>query len=186
VPNRIDLTGRRIGRWTVLMLAKTRYFGKHGQCSRAYWSCRCDCGTFSEVPAFVLQKPQHSNISCGCYSVEILRVRNRRPGAAFRKLFARYVYGAKKRGFEFLLSEEEFRNLVIGGCHYCGTEARSKTPPRPTGEDFLYSGIDRLDPSKGYTIENCVSCCTTCNFMKTDLSFDDFLRQCRLVAAKYA
>ena len=36
-------------------------------------------------------------------------------------------------------------------------------------------GIDRLDSSKDYDIDNCKSCCTTCNYMKKDLSEVEFL-----------
>lgn len=36
------------------------------------------------------------------------------------------------------------------------------------------NGIDRKDSSKGYTIDNCVPCCTECNTMKSDLPLDVF------------
>ncbi len=107
-------------------------------------------------------------------------------GAAFRKLFSRYTYSARKRGFEFLLSEEEFKILVIGDCYYCGIPPNHKTPTRPTGEEFWYSGVDRIDSAKGYTLENCVSCCTDCNFMKHNLSNEVFITKCKLVAVKHA
>ena len=49
------------------------------------------------------------------------------------------------------------RNHVIGElqkpCHYCGLEA---------------GGLDRLDNSLGHTDENCVSCCSLCNFTRAD------------------
>lgn len=42
-------------------------------------------------------------------------------------------------------------------------------------EKIAYNGIDRVDPTKGYIIDNCVPCCTTCNYMKRILQRDEFL-----------
>lgn len=36
-------------------------------------------------------------------------------------------------------------------------------------------GIDRVDSDKPYEIDNCVPCCTKCNFMKQAHSVEDFL-----------
>ena len=42
---------------------------------------------------------------------------------------------------------------------------------------FLRVGIDRKDSSKGYTLENCVSCCDICNRMKMQMSENTFLNR---------
>lgn len=44
---RINLIGKRFGKWTVLNLSKS---GRH-----TFWSCRCDCGNEKEVRADVLR-----------------------------------------------------------------------------------------------------------------------------------
>lgn len=36
------------------------------------------------------------------------------------------------------------------------------------------NGIDRIDSSKGYTIDNCALCCRQCNYLKNNMSQDDF------------
>ena len=38
----------------------------------------------------------------------------------------------------------------------------------------MRNGIDRIDSSKGYSVDNCVPCCAKCNYAKHDLSIDDF------------
>jgi hypothetical protein len=43
--NRIDLAGRKIGKWTVLEYAGIR------KNRSTYWLCRCECGTVKEVRA---------------------------------------------------------------------------------------------------------------------------------------
>jgi 5-methylcytosine-specific restriction endonuclease McrA len=39
----------------------------------------------------------------------------------------------------------------------------------------LKNGIDRIDSNKGYTMDNCVSCCWTCNRMKGNMTQQNFL-----------
>jgi len=40
--------------------------------------------------------------------------------------------------------------------------------------EWAHNGIDRIDSSKGYTIDNCVSCCTECNYAKHEMSVDEY------------
>ena len=74
-----------------------------------------------------------------------------------------YKYNAKARNLLWELTDKQFYNLVTKECHYCGERSKQ------------YNGIDRIDPSKGYTINNCVSCCSWCNTMKLDYSIEDFI-----------
>ena len=46
-------------------------------------------------------------------------------------------------------------------------------------------GIDRLDNSKDYTIENCVPCCGCCNRMKMDLTPNFFFQQINKIYNKH-
>ena len=41
-------------------------------------------------------------------------------------------------------------------------------------EPFKYNGIDRINNSKGYTIDNCVPCCFMCNYSKNNHSLSDW------------
>ena len=43
-----------------------------------------------------------------------------------------------------------------------------------TEEPYKHNGIDRVDPSKGYTIDNCVSCCSKCNYAKHDMTISEY------------
>ena len=62
-----------------------------------------------------------------------------------------YINGAKTRDHIFELTKEQFHSLVSTSCHYCGTCQENG------------NGIDRVDNTKGYTIDNVVSCCSLCN-----------------------
>lgn len=57
-----DLTGRKIGRWTVL-----ERVGNNGE--HVTWRCRCDCGTIRDVYAQSLLNGL--SLSCGCYKNEV-------------------------------------------------------------------------------------------------------------------
>lgn len=60
MPKKLDLTGQRFGRWTVL--------GEAGKDKGRdiYWKCRCDCGIEKEVSGIALR--WNRSKSCGCIS----------------------------------------------------------------------------------------------------------------------
>src|SRR5882672_1662698 len=65
------LTGTHYGRWTVLGRS-----GRRGR--RAFWLCRCECGTEKSVPSNVLRDGQSQ--SCGCRQREIVGHNSRTHG----------------------------------------------------------------------------------------------------------
>jgi len=69
------------------------------------------------------------------------------------------LYRSKQRGYEVDLSEDDIVEMVQEDCYYCGL----------TG-----SGIDRVDSAKGYTKDNTVPCCRSCNTMKLDYNLDEW------------
>ena len=89
-----------------------------------------------------------------------------------------YLGGAKNRGLEFTLSDDKFDKLILGDCVYCGahpSEYQSDKKFNKTNEIFKRNGIDRIDSNKGYTDDNCVSCCEMCNRMKSDYTVSEFI-----------
>lgn len=85
------------------------------------------------------------------------------------KSYSRYKSGAKSRALEFSISKEYFENLQSKPCFYCNYF------------DGV-SGIDRVKNELGYFVGNCVSCCSICNAMKSKLSFEQFIKQCKHIA----
>lgn len=170
---RIDLSGRRYGRWTVLSYVRTN------ENKRAFWLCRCDCGNEKVVAGTHLYN-KHSR-SCGCLSNEI-RLRGMLPGeAGFNKLKKNYKAGARHRGLNFDLSDEEFKSIVTDCCYYCGKPPLKKIKADSENSIFFYNGIDRVDNLKGYQIDNVLPCCEKCNRMKSVFNKEDFLDQVVLI-----
>jgi hypothetical protein len=69
------------------------------------------------------------------------------------------------------MTNEVCKNLMESPCYYCNFKT----------EETL-NGIDRIDSSSYYTINNCVSCCKKCNFMKTSLDINTFINRCRHIS----
>lgn len=80
--------------------------------------------------------------------------------------FTNYKRSAQTKRLEFTISEEEFMTLVKEPCYYCGTL-----------QEKGFNGIDRLDSSKFYEKDNCVSCCEMCNMMKGSLGPNIFVHR---------
>lgn len=64
----IDLTGQRFGRYLVTARGQSRPGEK-----RAYWLCRCDCG--SEVVVRGKNLRNGTSRSCGCLTSEVARTK---------------------------------------------------------------------------------------------------------------
>ena len=86
-----------------------------------------------------------------------------------------YVRGSTKRNLEFSIDIDEFETLVNSHCHYCNEYDPEKV-----------IGIDRVDSSKGYKINNVVGCCCDCNRMKGDLSVSDFKKKILKISAQFS
>ena len=94
---------------------------------------------------------------------------NRRYKQAPKGKLMIYKRGARKRNLEFELTLEYFKENWNKKCKYCGSDIKGV-------------GFDRVDNSKGYTIENIVNCCEMCNRMKLNYSEEDFINQCIKIA----
>jgi hypothetical protein len=140
----------------------------------------CDCGaTCLKRPIDVINGHVKS---CGCAKVAAAQ----RAGykrtlpygvSALRQLFSAYKKCAarRKKDIAFALTLEQFAALTKGNCQYCGREPAQVYLPQYANGGYVYNGIDRVDSDKGYTPDNCVSCCKACNVMKNVTGASDFL-----------
>ena len=94
---------------------------------------------------------------------------------ALYDMLIHYKNNARTRNIEWQLTEEQYKKLVKDKCYYCGAEPSERKGTIINNKIELVNGIDRIDSSKGYSIENCVSCCAMCNKMKNNYSQQQFL-----------
>ena len=175
-PTSIDYSGNRFER----LLLLERVYKIPGLKKRHVYRCLCDCG--NETMVRIESLLNGTTKSCGCYSRDKARERNQKypDKVNIHSLFLSYKRGAENRDIEFSLSEVFCEKLFKSDCIYCGNKPmrerkihkNQNDPERNFG--FKFNGIDRKDNSKGYTIENCVPCCTYCNYAKRDRKLSDF------------
>ena len=84
---RVDLTGQKFGRLTVLEFAG---HNKHGS---ALWKCRCDCGNY-KIAATKLLRDGHTS-SCGCYRKEVSKRLNTIHGIRYTRI--NRIYSSMKQ-----------------------------------------------------------------------------------------
>lgn len=74
-----------------------------------------------------------------------------------------YRSSATRRGYIWSLSHKEAQLLFLSECAYCGISGKIEL-----------NGIDRVNNNKGYFLENCVSCCASCNYAKGSKTVEDW------------
>ena len=157
----IDETGNRYGGWTVIK----RDGSSIGR--MAVWLCQCDCGTTRGVVGSDLRGGRSK--SCGC-------MYNLPAGmSTLNWLISHWKIHAKQRGYGWNLTREQVATLTKQTCHYCGKEPEQIINLKECKGEYIYNGLDRVDNNKGYTTDNVVPCCGTCNSAKMAMSYKDFL-----------
>jgi hypothetical protein len=175
---KIDLVGRKFGRLTVI-----KDVGRRVNKS-PLWLCQCDCGGTKETTSKSLMG---GTKSCGCLYREAMQRANGSKRKSSRKLdndecctrlvYRACKYGARSRKIDFNIDLDTVRQMIKKPCAYCGEVNCNKMKYKHKENYFFrYNGIDRIDSLKGYTKDNIVTCCGTCNQGKNDLTVDEFYK----------
>ena len=160
--NSKNLIGKKFGRLTVI---KRDFSDKWG---KAKWICECQCGIKTSV---IGQNLRNGNTkSCGCLK------KNRLISgiAMMRRTIKNYKRSAKEQGYEYTLTEEQFREITQKDCFYCGAKPNNIMKHPYSNGDYIYSGLDRVNNNLGYVIDNIVPCCKQCNQAKQKLTVEEF------------
>lgn len=115
--------------------------------------------------------PQFLKNTKRCYDCELVGTEHRSRAAHLSS----YRCTARNRGLEFNLTDEEFFSLTKESCYYCGDIQLV----RYAGEGYPLSGLDRIDNSKGYTLDNVRPCCRVCNVAKNNMTEEEWLSKVR-------
>jgi hypothetical protein len=74
--------------------------------------------------------------------------------------YASYRSRAEKKELEFAITHDDYKSIILADCYLCGKQST----------DANTNGVDRVDNSAGYTVENCKACCKECNHMKNQFA----------------
>ena len=86
-----------------------------------------------------------------------------------------YKHRANDHNIKWLI-DDEYAKLLFGQlCYYCN-EIDIETN---------INGIDRKYSNENYTKENCVSCCSMCNYIKNDTNIDRYMKKIKHILTQF-
>lgn len=170
-----DITGMKFNQLEVIEWVGFKKVGSEGRVKRrSVYKCKCSCGNECHVTQTDLKS---GNVkSCGCRIKENKGSYKGENYSTISTILNNYRQSAKKHGRKFDLTRDQLVELISSNCYYCGNSpSLEKNAKNRWDKPLAYNGIDRVDNTKGYTLENVVCCCKTCNFLKKDIPQDEFL-----------
>ena len=142
--------------------------------ARKWYNVKCDCGNEKIIMGSAMISGNTK--SCGCFGKEtrkLKRISNNY--SEITAIILGYKRHAERRGFKWNLTRENVESIIDKDCYYCGIKPMNiKKTKNSIGIGLNYSGIDRIDSCKDYTVENTVPCCRICNYAKSNLTLKEF------------
>ena len=92
----------------------------------------------------------------------------------YHRYYISYKKEAEGRGLEFEISETKWNNFSKMECYLCNYKCEKGL------------SVDRIDNTiRKYSVDNCRTCCSSCNIMKGEMSLTDLVEQCKRILAKH-
>jgi hypothetical protein len=203
--NTEDLTGSKIGKLTVVKLRmrdpiELQNYPKSWR-NRRLWECLCDCGKAVVLPTHHFSMMKHN--SCGCVTGRNIKISNnsfnRYQKTSVKSLYNAAKHSAKNREIILDLDLLVFEKLIIEKCHYCLVESSKKfnvyktrnklrkgmTKEAIDAATINVNCIDRIDSNKGYTEENILPCCITCNYAKHIKTYNEYINWIKNITRRW-
>ena len=172
--NRPDLSGQKIGKWTVLQkLGILPNKGMH-----THYLCKCECGTELAIARTNLIR----GVTLSCRKCAL---QNRK--GHYRKIlapvFSRVKKAANKRQIEFAIDHEYVLEIMNKQDWKCAITGISLTVNY--NSKLSNASLDRIDSNRGYIPGNVQWVYLPINMMKWKLSQEEFIKLCKLIAERY-
>lgn len=147
MPKTRNLVGKSFGKWTVIDSSS-----KRGSRNEVYWLCRCECGTVRDVNE--KNMTQGLSKSCGCTNA--IGALNKSHGHAANHTISKTYHswaGMKAR----CSNPKNSHYHIYGGkgIKVCERWHRFENFLADMGEKPTGASLDRIDPEKDYSPENC-------------------------------
>ena len=89
----------------------------------------------------------------------------------YKPIYESYILSSEQKRLEFNIEEYVFDKITAGPCYVCGK--------KPTINH--YNGLDRINSAIGYIENNVYSCCSNCNYMKSNYTYKQIMDKCLLI-----
>lgn len=135
---KVDLTGRKFGRLTVL-----EDTGKRNKKGSIFWKCKCDCGNTLNVDSSSLI--QKNTKSCGCLWKDIITKHGYSPKertSTYRTYHSMLYRCGRKKGYKNIKICDRWKDSFENFLKDMGERPKGKT-------------LDRINNDGNYTPENC-------------------------------
>lgn len=168
----IDMSGKRCGRLLVVKPVEIRH-------KEYAYECLCNCGNTVIVRGSYLRKKRTQ--SCGCLQKEVTIKRSLHNTygyihglQGYNGVIRNYKRMAAARGHVWELSDDEAIQLLRANCYYCGSPPKNSLLVNHARLPTIYTGIDRVNNTRGYVTGNVVACCKRCNIAKATMTLQEF------------
>lgn len=136
----------------------------------------CSCGAYLILPGNKVKDGSYKR--CKDCSFR-LRSQRHTPVPQINQVFNRLVVlRAKKAGIPLEITVDDFEKIASQICFYCKRTPKEvnqfKIRKHINTTPIFLNGIDRVDNTKGYTLDNSISCCTRCNYAKHTQTQEEF------------
>jgi len=175
----LELLGKRFGK---LLVVKRLPNDKRGTTK---WECLCDCGTSRSAYGTELNR----GVLNGCNRVCNEKCGSKSPlfkgcGDIHAHMWKNIKAGAKNRGWAITVSLEQLWELFIkqnSKCALSGIPIKFAKTTRGYGNGETTASLDRIDSTKGYSIDNVQWVHKDINLMKQSMSQKEFIQSCTRV-----
>jgi hypothetical protein len=173
---RTAILGQKFGKLTVEQFLKINKWGQ------TVWLCRCECGKMTK--GLISPLKSGNKKSCGC--LDTIKGKERKSWQGYEDLsltrFNKLKIDANKRKLEFAVSIEQLWKLFIRQNKKCALTGMDLSFGKGKWDTSASASLDRIDSSKGYTINNVQWIDKRVNFMKQQFSVEEFVLLCQKVA----
>lgn len=178
--------GEKYGQLTILKNWSQKFENRKSK--ERVCECKCDCGEIVIVRGTYIRNGHKR--SCGC--LQKLNNHNHHAWKGHGEISMSEWNGIKgsskrrKRHIPFCLTIEEAWDLFLKQerkCSLSGVEISFSERNKKYGAETNTASLDRIDSSKGYTIDNVQWVHKVVNIMKMSLSQDEFIQWCHTIAA---
>lgn len=173
--------GKKYGKLTVIRQVESyKTIGSRGKQSfHKRFELLCDCGKVRIAGHRILKLEEPCCKKCSFEK----RPQSLKVTDLYIRPYKMLYSNAKARKIECDLNFDYFKNLIIKECYYCGELPKEKK--WSNSQIFIANGIDRINNKLGYLEDNCVSCCSFCNFAKNEFTQEVFFNKIEKIYNKH-